>query len=105
MKTLQTLALLFSVSLLHAEDWKPDPGFKSLFNGKDLTGWCFREKANRKTPEIGKVTETFDGKPTSSDAGRYSAKDGILTVNFPKGLERLRSQLYTAAQFPDDFTL
>ena len=42
MKTLQTLALLFSVSLLHAEDWKPDPGFKSLFNGKDLTGWCFR---------------------------------------------------------------
>ena len=23
---------------LCADDWKPDPGFRSLFNGKDLTG-------------------------------------------------------------------
>src|SRR5207237_3638845 len=46
-----------------------------------------------------------DGKPASSDAGRYSANDGILTVNFPKGQERLISQLYTLEEFPKDFVL
>ncbi len=105
MKKYLTLALLLTIAALHAEDWKPDPGFKSLFNGKDLTGWCFREKTDKKSPVIGNVTETFDGKSASSDAGRYSAKDGILTVNFPKGQERLLSQLYTVEQFPGDFHL
>ena len=38
-------------------------------------------------------------------AGRYSARDGILTVNFPKGRERLISQLYTVEEFPKDVTL
>jgi hypothetical protein len=28
-----------------AEDWKPDPQFRSLFNGKDLTGWKLRNPA------------------------------------------------------------
>ncbi len=41
----------------------------------------------------------------SSDAGRYSAQDGILTVNFPKGRARLVSQLYTVEEFPRDFVL
>lgn len=99
------LALLISVSCLHSEEWKPDPGFKSLFNGYDLTGWCFREKTDKKTPEIGKITETFSGKTSTSDAGRYSAKEGILTVNFPKGQERILSQIYTVEEFSDDFTL
>ena len=88
-----------------AEEWKPEPGFKSLFNGKDLTGWCFRAKVDRKSPAVGEVTEKFDGKTESSDAGRYSAKDGVLTVNFPKGVERLVSQLYTVEEFPTDFVL
>lgn len=105
MKIPTILALLISISTLHAEEWKPDPGFKSLFNGKDLSGWCFRAKTDRKTPEIGEIIEKFDGKTSSSDAGRYSAKDRILTVNFPKGKERLGSQLYTIAEFPEDFTL
>lgn len=105
MKALLILTLLISASFLHADDWKPEPGFKSLFNGKNLSGWCFRKKTDRKTPEIGKIIETFDGKTATSDAGRYSAKDGILTVNFPKGRERLGAQLYTVEQFPEDFTL
>lgn len=32
------LALLLG-NTLYAGDWQPDPGFRSLFNGKDLTGW------------------------------------------------------------------
>lgn len=101
------IALLFLLALpsLHAEDWTPEAGFTSLFNGKDLTGWCFREKVDKKDPKVGAVTEKFDGKTESSDAGRYSAKDGTLTVNFPKGQERLIAQLYTVAEFPKNFVL
>ena len=103
-----SLVALLSFSLatvVRADDWQPEPGFRSLFNGRDLTGWCFRARVDRKSPGVGAVTETFDGKTESSDAGRYSARDGILTVNFPKGRERLISQLYTVEEFPKDFTL
>src|SRR5262245_42735847 len=98
------LGLALSGSL-YADDWKPEPGFRSLFNGKDLTGWGFRAKTERKAPRIGEVTEKFDDKKESSCAGRYSAKDGILTVNFPKGQERLIAALYTVEEFPKDFVL
>ena len=108
MKMQLPLVALLSASLagaVHAEDWRPEPGFRSLFNGQDLTGWCFRAKVDRTSPKPGDVMEKFDGKAESSDAGRYSARDGILTVNFPKGQERLISALYTVEEFPGDFTL
>jgi hypothetical protein len=102
--TLISIALgLFLISALSAEEWQPEPGFKSLFNGKDLTGWCFRAKVDRKAPRVGEVVESFDGKTESSDDGRYSAKDGMLVVNFPKGQERLIAQLYTTEEFTNDF--
>lgn len=88
-----------------ADDWQPDPGFRSLFNGRDLSGWCFRAPVARNSPKVGAVAEAFDGKAESSDAGRYSARDGILTVNFPKGRPSLISALYTVEEFPRDFTL
>jgi hypothetical protein len=90
---------------LVAQEWQPEPGFRSLFNGKDLTGWCFRAKVGPKSPKVGEVVEKFDGKTQSSDGGRFSAKDGILTVNFPKGKERLIAQLDTVEEFPKDFVL
>ena len=89
---------LLSLSQVKAEDWTPEPGFVSLFNGKDLTGWCFRTK----TAEI---TDKFDGKTESSDNARYTAKDGVLTVNFPKNLPRLVSQMWTIQEFPKNFVL
>lgn len=108
MRTHLSLAALLAVTQsgpAQADAWKPELGFRSLFNGKDLTGWCFRTKADRNSPKVGDVTEKFDGKVESSDAGRYSARDGILTVNFPKGKDRLISALYTVEEFPVDFTL
>ena len=106
MKTpLALVVLLLFATVAHAEDWKPDPGFRSLFNGKDLTGWCFRARVDDRSPAIGEVTETFDGKVESSDAGRYSARDGVLTINYPKGKRSLIAALYTVEQFPGDFTL
>src|SRR4051812_23810333 len=80
------------VSCLRADEFTPDPGFMSLFNGKDLTGWGFRAKVDKTAVKPGDVVASFDGKTESNDNGRYSAKDGILTVNFPKGVERLVSQ-------------
>lgn len=100
-----TLLVFVLGGTLYADDWQPEPQFRSLFNGKDLTGWCFRAKVDRKFPGSGEVVEKFDGKTQSSDNGRYSAKDGILTVNFPKGQERLIAQLYTVEEFPQDFVL
>src|SRR5687767_537806 len=61
----------------------------SLFNGKDLTGWGYK-------------TNNFDGQ-TSSPDGRYTAKDGILTVN-PRE-PRLMQILWTTREFPKDFNL
>ncbi len=100
MKVLPLLfaTLLLSIDTNRAEDWKPEPGFISLYNGKDLTGWGYRDK------EL-KVLETFDAKTEASDS-RYTTKGEVLTVNphdEAKG-PRIR-QLYTTKEFPKNFVL
>jgi hypothetical protein len=53
MTTQLLLVALLSVSfttMARADDWQPEPGFRSLFNGRDLTGWCFRAKMDRSPP-------------------------------------------------------
>lgn len=84
--------LLFPLALL-ADDWKPEEGFVSIFNGKDLTGWHYKDE-----PAI-------EGKNDATD-GRYSGKDGILTVHPHDAAQgpRLR-QLWTMQEFPKDFIL
>jgi lysophospholipase L1-like esterase len=68
----------------------PEPGFASLFNGRDLTGWGFR-------------TNRFDGQTASPD-GRYVAKHGRLIVTTPPEGSRIQ-QLWTAREFAQDFIL
>ena len=72
------------------DDFTLEPGFVSLFNGRDLTGWGYR-------------TNNFDGK-TSSSEGRYAAKNGRLIVTTPPEGSRI-AQLWTTRQFPKDFTM
>jgi lysophospholipase L1-like esterase len=72
------------------ESFTPEPGFVSLFNGRDLTGWGFR-------------TNNFDGKTVSHD-GRYLAKNGRLIVTTPPEGRRIQ-QLWTTREFPKNFTL
>jgi len=72
---------------LRADDFQVEPGYISIFNGKDLTGWGYR-------------TNNFDGK-TQSDDGRYSAANGVLTVH-PHS-PRLEQTLWTSRDFPKDF--
>ena len=80
-----------------ADAFKIEAGFVSLFNGKDLTGWGFR---NQKTQ---KKTATFDGKSASND-GRYRAINGRLVVTTPPEGRRVQ-QLWTTREFPKNFIL
>ncbi len=79
------------------DDFQPEPGFVSLFNGHDLTGWGFRIQ---KTLE---KTATFDGKPQSDDS-RYVAKHGRIIVTTPPEGRRVQ-QMWTTKEFGKDFVL
>jgi len=83
------LAVLSASVAMAGDDFTPEPGYVSLFNGKDLTGWGYK-------------TNNFDGK-TVTDDGRYSAGDGILTVH-PR-VPRLVQEMWTTQEFPHDFNL
>ncbi len=61
--------LLLTAVVLAADDFKPEEGFKLLFNGKDLTGW----KAK-------KGGESLDGKTETPDK-RFVVKDGLLVID------------------------
>lgn len=79
------------------DTFQPEPGFTSLFNGRDLTGWGFRIQ---KTLE---KTATFDGKATSDD-GRYVAKHGRVVVTTPPEGRRVQ-QMWTTKEFGKNFVL
>lgn len=86
------LALFFAAVLgaYAADSFKPEPGFVSLFNGHDLTGWSYSAE------------DKFDGKTESSDK-RYSAANGVLTVH--ERTPRQISKIWTTQQFSKDFVL
>jgi lysophospholipase L1-like esterase len=96
----------------------PEPGFESLFNGRDLTGWGFRptpapdrenaRKWQASDPDAAAwpfvdAPETFDGKTATSD-GRYVAMHGRLVVTTPTEGRRIQ-QLWTTNEFGEDFVL
>lgn len=101
---LTLLLALGTISLTQAQEWKPEPGFISLFNGKDLSGWCFRAKTKKDNPQPGEILAKHDGKTTTED-GYYSAQDGVIRVNFPTEADKITGQLYTIAEFPKNFIL
>ena len=76
--------------------------FSSLFNGKDLTGWGYR---NKKQEEL--VFDSFNGKNQSYD-GRFKVIDGLLAVN-PNNYVELNDPsyitLWTEKEYPNDFIL
>jgi hypothetical protein len=93
------------------DDFKPEEGFVSLFNGKDLTGWGYRATAPRKgAPKPGaplfvevKADQSFDGLTESAD-GRYRAINGRLVITTPAEGRRIQA-LWTTREFPEDFEL
>jgi lysophospholipase L1-like esterase len=100
------------------DNFVPDPGFESLFNGHDLTGWGYRptpqgdveseakwKKSDPNAPPWPIVTEpvAFDGK-TASDDGRYVARAGRLIVTTACEIRKIQ-KLSTTREFPKDFIL
>ena len=100
------------------DDFAPEPGFKSLFNGHDLTGWGYRptsqadiesaqkeQQSNPNPPAWPIVTKavSFDDKIASED-GRYVARNGRLIVTTPAEGRKIQT-LWTTREFPGDFVL
>lgn len=84
---LETLALVPA----WPDDWQPEPGFVSLFNGRDLTGWGYPGQP------------PFDGATDASD-GRFVARHGRIVVTVSRA-ERTQKKLVTTRAFPRDFVL
>ncbi len=74
-----------------ADDFKPEAGFESLFNGRDLTGWTYADK-----PEFGAKTVTDDA--------RYAVRNGRI-VTLVSRQERVATKLWTTRKFEKDFVL
>src|SRR5215831_7792987 len=100
------------------ETFEPEPGFESLFNGHDLTGWGYRptseadiktaadwRKSDPNAPPWPIVTKAigFEGKVRSDD-GRYVAKNGRLIVTTPPQGRKIQA-IWTTREFPRDFIL
>lgn len=72
-------------------------GERLLFNGRDLTGWCTRDKSLRE------IQQSFKGQPVSAD-GRYRVIADRLVVTTPPEGRRVQ-ELWTTEEFPGDFEL
>jgi hypothetical protein len=70
MALLTGLILVMPISRLSADDFKLEPGFMLLFNGKNLDGW---KEASRKK-------EALDGK-TEAYKGRFKVIEGKLVYD------------------------
>jgi lysophospholipase L1-like esterase len=99
-------------------EFTPEPGFESLFNGKDLTGWGFRptsqgdrdyakkwQAQDKNAPPWPIIDEpiAFDGKTESND-GRFVALNGRLVAKTPAEGRRIQ-QISTTRDFGKDFIL
>lgn len=73
------------------DDFTPEAGFTSLFDGHDLTGWHYEGG-----PALGGATATPDG--------RYVARNDRLVVTVSRQGDGIR-KLYTTREFPHDFVL
>ena len=78
-----------------ADDFKVESGYKSLFNGKDLTGWKYP----------GKNGKPMEGKTATPD-GRIEVKNGVILVNEKDSAGKGGiKDLYTVEDFGTDFHL
>jgi hypothetical protein len=78
--------LLGAAAAAVAQDFKAEPGYTLLFNGKDLTGW-----------KQGK--DLLDGKTATANK-KWQVEGGAIAISGGGG-----GDLYTAAEFNNDFHL
>jgi lysophospholipase L1-like esterase len=109
-----------TLDLLETDDYQftPEPGFRSIFNGRDLTGWGYQptSESDRQSARKWQATDSnaaawpfvdksvsFDGQVSTPD-GRFVAKHGRLVVTTPAEGRKIQ-QLHTTQQFSNNFTL
>lgn len=75
-----------------ADDFKPEPGFTMLFNGKNFDGWKIKGK---------KDGGELDGK-TDVNNGRFKAVDGSIVIDY-----KTKEGLYieTKTEYSKDLTI
>ncbi|HJZ53918.1 MAG TPA: DUF1080 domain-containing protein [Gemmataceae bacterium] len=88
------LFLVVTAAAAPADDFKPEPGFTPLFNGKDLSGW--KTKGTKD-----KTGESLEGK-AEAFGGRFKVKDGELVID-PKVKGDVRIE--TAKEYAKDVTI
>jgi lysophospholipase L1-like esterase len=117
-KGLRPILALYGFLENEPYEFVPEPGFVSLFNGRDLTGWEFRATSDGERdsarkwkasdpnmplwPMVDKAV-SFDGQEKSND-GRYVAKNGRLIVTTPPEGRRIQ-KISTTRDFSKDFVL
>ena len=100
------------------DTFTPEPGFESLFNGHDLTGWGFRPTSEKDITNarnwqatdpnaaawpIVTTAQDFAGRTITPDQ-RYLAKNGRLVVTTPPEYRKIQT-LATTREFSGDFEL
>jgi len=96
MRLLSCLAFVLSAGVVvAADDFKPEPGFRLIFDGKTLDGWQAKAAKKGDKPEgLGGKTEAF--------AGRFKVKDGELVIDPAVKGDRY---IETVAPVGGDFTV
>ena len=90
-------------AVVAADEFKPEAGFKLIFNGKNLDGW--QTQAETKKDKDGNKTEiksvALEGKTEAYDK-RFVVKDGELVIDY-----KVKGNRYieTVQQFSGDFTV
>jgi lysophospholipase L1-like esterase len=115
---LRPVLATLGLSETEPDRFTPEPGFVSLFDGRDLTGWGYRRTSDEDRESARKwqaadpdaaawpfVDEpvSFDGAKTTPD-GRYRAIAGRLVVTTPPEYRKIQ-QLWTTREFGQDFVL
>ncbi len=77
-----------------ADDFKLEPDFKAIFNGKDLSGW--KTKGAKDKPGA-----SLDGKTTAFE-GRFAVKDAEIVVDVKVKGDRY---IETAKEYEGDVTI
>lgn len=76
-----------------ADDFKPEEGFTSLFNGKDLSGWEYGPVPVSKKP----IIEKLDNRTATKDQV-FEVSDGLIVATGKKIMA-----IYTAREYNRDF--
>jgi acetyl esterase/lipase len=85
------IVALCVATLLFATARADEPGFKSIFNGNNLTGW--------------RLGYTGLAGKAATDDGRFAAKDGVLIITGSKDTPPAIAEIDTADSYDGDFTL